>query len=239
VIIIKLYQKFLKENYSMKEVKKPYIILSGAMSIDGKIASKSGDSELSDEEDWKEVHKLRAQVDAIMVGKGTILKDNPKLHIKFHEHSGYYRIVVDSNLTIPLDSNVISFQPETYPTVICATENVPFARIKKYKDKEVKVLLAGKSERVDLKKLMSLLKNLNINIILLEGGGNLNWGFIENDLVDEIRLSVAPWIVGGKKATSLVEGRGFETMKEAPKFKLLEIKNRDNYIILKYKRKQL
>lgn len=220
----------------MKKANKPYIILSAAMSIDGKIASKTGDPELSDEEDWKEVHKLRAQVDAIMVGKGTILKDNPKLHIKFHEHSGYYRIVVDSNLTIPLDSNVISFQPETYPTIICATENVSFDQIKKYEENEIKVIQAGKSDKVDLRKLMPLLKNLDIDTILLEGGGNLNWGFIENDLVDEIRLTVAPWIVGGKGATSLVEGIGFDKMKDAPKFKLLEVSNRNNFVVLKYKR---
>ncbi len=176
----------------MTEANKPYIILSAAMSIDGKIASKTGDPELSDEEDWKEVHKLRAQVDAIMVGKGTILKDNPKLHIKFHEHSGYYRIVVDSNLTIPLDSNIISFQPETYPTIICTTENVSLNQIKKYEENEIKVILAGKGDKVDLRKLMPLLKNLEIDTILLEGGGNLNWSFIENDLIDEIRLTVAP-----------------------------------------------
>jgi len=220
----------------LKKANKPYIILSAAMTIDGKIASKTGDPELSDEEDWKEVHKLRAQVDAIMVGKGTILKDNPKLHIKFHEHSGYYRIVIDSNLTIPLDSNVISFQPETYPTIICVTENVSFDQIKKYEENEIKVIQAGKSDKVDLRKLMPLLKNLDINTILLEGGGNLNWGFIENDLVDEIRLTVAPWIVGGKEATSLVEGIGFDKMKDAPKFKLLEVKNRNNYVVLRYKR---
>ena len=220
----------------MTEANKPYIILSAAMSIDGKIASKTGDPELSDEEDWKEVHKLRAQVDAIMVGKGTILKDNPKLHIKFHEHSGYYRIVVDSNLTIPFDSNVISFQPETYPTIICTTENVSLDQIKKYEENEIKVILAGKGEKVDLRKLMPFLKNLEIDTILLEGGGNLNWGFIENDLVDEIRLTVAPWIVGGKEATSLVEGIGFDKMKDAPRFKLLEVRNRNNYVVLKYKR---
>ena len=75
----------------MKNAKKPYVILNAAMTIDGKISSKDGDSEISDEEDWKEVHKLRTQVDAIMVGKNTILKDNPKLHIKFYEHNGYYR----------------------------------------------------------------------------------------------------------------------------------------------------
>jgi len=215
---------------------KPYIILSAAMSIDGKIASKTGDSELSDDKDWNEVHKLRAQVDAIMVGKGTILKDNPKLHIKFHEHSGYYRIVVDSNLTIPLDFNVISFQPETYPTIICVTENVSYDQIKKYEENKIKVILAGKGDKVDLRKLMPLLKNLDINTILLEGGGNLNWSFIHNDLVDEIRLTVAPLIIGGKKATSLVEGRGFDKMKDAPRFKLLEVNQRNNYVVLTYKR---
>jgi len=221
----------------LKEINKPYIILSAAMTIDGKIASKTGDPELSDEEDWKEVHKLRTQVDAIMVGKGTILNDNPKLHIKFHEHSGYFRIVVDSNLTIPIDSNVISFQPETYPTIICVTEKVSFDKIKKYEENEIKVIQAGQSDKVDLRKLMSLLKNLDINIILLEGGGNLNWSFVENDLVDEIRLTVAPLIVGGKNATSLVEGKGFDKMKDGLKFKLIEVNHRNDYVVLKYKRK--
>ena len=102
------------------------------MTIDGKIATKKGDSELSDKDDWKEVHKLRTQVDAIMVGKGTILKDNPKLHIKYYNHKGYYRIILDSNLTIPLEFNVITFQQEIYPTIICTTDNVPLNKLKKF-----------------------------------------------------------------------------------------------------------
>jgi len=222
----------------LRETEKPYIILSSAMTIDGKIASKTGDPELSDEVDWKEVHKLRTQVDAIMVGKGTILKDNPKLHIKFYDHTGYYRIVVDSNLTIPIESNVISFQPEIYPTIICTTENVSLNEIKKYEEKKVKVIKAGTRKRVDLKKLMPHLKDCGINSILLEGGGNLNWSFIEEDLIDEIRLTVAPWIVGGKEAISLVEGIGFDKMTEALRFDLIEINNRNNYVILRYRRKQ-
>jgi 2,5-diamino-6-(ribosylamino)-4(3H)-pyrimidinone 5'-phosphate reductase len=84
---------------------------------------------------------------------------------------------------------------------------------------------------------MPILKNLSINSILLEGGGTLNWGFIENDLIDEIRLTVAPWIIGGENATSLVEGVGFDKMMEARKFKLLKVKSRNNYVILKYRRK--
>ena len=221
----------------MKESNKPYVILSAAMTIDGKIATKTGDSELSDKADWKEVHKLRTQVDAIMVGKGTILKDNPKLHIKYYNHRGYYRLVLDSNLTIPLDSNVISFQQEIYPTIICTTENVPLDKIKKYEDKGVKIINVGDDKRVNLIKLLPILKNLGINTILLEGGGNLNWSFIENNLINEIRLTIAPWIVGGKEATSLVEGIGFEKIVSAPRFELFDVKVRTYYITLRYKRK--
>jgi riboflavin-specific deaminase-like protein len=150
-----------------------------------------------------------------MVGKGTILKDNPKLHIKFYDHKSYYRIVVDSNLSIPIDSNVIDYQPKVYPTIVCSTENASMDRIKEFEAKNVKIIRTGKS-RVNLVKLMPLLYNYGIKSILLEGGGNLNWSFIKEDLVDEMRLTIAPWIVGGKNATSLVEGNGFEKMIQAP-----------------------
>ncbi|MFX1588161.1 MAG: dihydrofolate reductase family protein, partial [Promethearchaeota archaeon] len=161
----------------MKNIKKPYVILNAAMTIDGKISSKEGDSEISDEEDWKEVHKLRTQVDAIIVGKNTILKDNPKLHIKFYEHNGYYRIIIDSKLSIPIDSQVITYKPETYPTIICATENVLQEKVQEFEARNVKVIKNGKSSSVDLKKLMLNLYNLGIRSVLLEGGGNLNWSF--------------------------------------------------------------
>ncbi len=174
------------------------------MTIDGKIASRTGDPELSDEQDWKVVHELRSRIDAIMVGKETILKDDPKLHIKFHEHDGYYRIVLDSNLSIPLDSKVITFQQDTYPTIVCTTENVPREKVKKFEVKGVKIIKSGAGKRVNVAKLLPFLRDIGIKSILLEGGGNLNWSFIENDLIDEIRLTIAPWIVGGKNATTLV-----------------------------------
>lgn len=217
---------------------KPYIILSAAMTIDGKIASKIGDPELSDAIDWKNVHKLRTEVDAIMVGKGTILQDNPKLHIKYYDHNGYYRIILDSNLSIPIDSKVINYKPEVYPTIICTTENVSIERIKEFEKKKVTIIKSGQDQRVDLLKLLPILKNKKIKSILLEGGGTLNWSFIENDLIDEIRLSIAPWIIGGKDAISLVEGEGFEKMIEGRRFKLINLKERDNYVILVYKRKK-
>ncbi|TXT64274.1 MAG: 2,5-diamino-6-ribosylamino-4(3H)-pyrimidinone 5'-phosphate reductase [Promethearchaeota archaeon] len=219
----------------MKDYEKPYIILSAAMTIDGRIASKTGDPELSDEEDWKEVHKLRTEVDAIMVGKGTILNDNPKLHIKYYDHNGYYRIVLDSDLSIPLHSKVFNYQPELYPTLICTTNHIPEEKVRKFESKEnVEVIKCGESEKVDILKLMPILKQKGIKKILLEGGGTLNWSFIKNNLIDELRLTIAPWIVGGKDAISLVEGVGFSKMDEAPRFMLVNIKHRNNYVILEY-----
>jgi len=222
----------------LKEIKRPHVILSAAMTIDGKIATISGDPELSDENDWREVHKLRSQVDAIMVGKGTILKDNPKLHIKYFKHKGYYRIIIDSNLSIPIDSNVIISLPELYPTIICTTENVSMEKINEYESKKVKILQSGDGKQVDLTKMLLDLSNMRINSILLEGGGNLNWSFIKHNLIDEMRLTIAPWIVGGKEAITLVEGVGFEKMKQGRKFKLLKVYKRDNYVVLKYRRKE-
>ena len=221
----------------MKDNKKPYIILSAAMTIDGKIASKTGDPELSDEQDWKEVHELRTQVDAIMVGKSTILKDDPKLHIKFHEHEGYHRIVLDSTLSIPINSQVITYQPDVYPTIICTTENTPEEKIKDFESRNVKIIKAGTAKQVDVEKLLPLLYEIGIKSILLEGGGTLIWSFIENDFIDEMRLTIAPWIVGGQDATSLVEGEGFEKMIQGPRYELIDINHRDNYVVLKYKRR--
>lgn len=205
------------------------------MTIDGKIATKNGDSELSDEADWKEVHKLRTQVDAILVGKGTILKDDPKLHIKYYDHDGYHRIVFDSNLSIPLDAQVINFKPEIYPTIICTTVKASIEKIRKLKSKNVKVLQVGINQ-VDLKQVLSILYDSGFKTILLEGGGNLNWSFVKKNLVDEIRLTIAPRMIGGKDATSLVEGQGFGKITESPRYELLEVKSRDDYVILKYKR---
>lgn len=221
----------------MNESSKPYVILSAAMTIDGKIASRAGDPELSDEEDWREVHKLRTQVDGIMVGKNTIFTDDPKLHIKYHKHEGYYRIIVDSNLSMPLSSKVISYEPDTYPTIICTTKNASEKKIKKFKAEGIKILQAGSGVRVDLKELMPQLYQNGIKTLLLEGGGTLNWSFFKNNLVDEMRITIAPWVIGGEDAVSLVEGKGFEKMFQGVKFNLIEVNSRDNYVILKYKRR--
>jgi 2,5-diamino-6-(ribosylamino)-4(3H)-pyrimidinone 5'-phosphate reductase len=219
----------------MKEVKRPYIILSAAMTIDGKIASKDGDPDISNEEDWKIVHKLRTEVNAIMVGKGSIIKDNPKLHIKYYNHNGYYRIVLDSNLSIPIESNVVTYEPITYPTIIVTTEDAPIDKIKKFEAKNVNIIKSGNGSKVDVVKLMPILYEKGIERILLEGGGNLNWSFVKNHLIDELRITIGPWIVGGKNAVSLVEGEGYAKMHESLRYSLTDVKRDNNYVTLYYK----
>ncbi|HUW91435.1 MAG TPA: 2,5-diamino-6-(ribosylamino)-4(3H)-pyrimidinone 5'-phosphate reductase [Candidatus Nanopelagicaceae bacterium] len=220
----------------MKGSKRPYIILSAAMTIDGKIASKTGDPEISDEEDWMAVHKLRTEVDAIMIGKCTIISDNPKLHIKFYDHKSYYRIVLDSTLSIPIESNVVRYKPEIYPTIIATTENASVERIREFESNNIEIIKSGTGSRVDIIKLMPILYQKGIRRILLEGGGNLNWSFIRENIVDEIRIFIAPWMVGGKDAVSLVEGEGFAKMIESPRYSLINVTSRNNYVILKYRK---
>lgn len=220
----------------LNEIEKPFIILSAAMTIDGKIASKDGDPDISDETDWKEVHKLRTEVDGICVGKGTIIKDNPKLHIKYHKNNGYYRIIIDSFLNTPINSNIVEFNPDIYPTIICTTENVSKERINLFESKGIKILKSGSGSKVDIVNLMPKLYHMGIKSILLEGGGTLNWAFIKHNLVDEIRLTVAPWIVGGKNAISLVEGEGFSKMVDSTKFSLVKVIERENYVVIYYEK---
>jgi len=208
------------------------------MTIDGKIATKNGDPDISDEADWKAVHKLRTEVDAIMVGKVSIIMDNPKLHIKFYEHKGYFRIVLDSTLSIPIESNVVTFKPEIYPTIIVTTENAPVEKIKEFESKNIEIIKSGKGRRVDVVNLMPILYYKGIKRILLEGGGNLNWSFIKNNLVDEIRVAIAPWMAGGKNAVSLVEGEGFAKMLESPRYLLSDVSSRNNYVTLNYKKEE-
>lgn len=206
------------------------------MTIDGKIASKTGDPEISDQEDWMAVHKLRTEVDAIMIGKCSIISDNPKLHIKFYDHKSYYRIVLDSTLSIPIESNVVRYKPEIYPTIIATTENASVERIREFESNNIEIIKSGTGSRVDIIKLMPILYQKGIRRVLLEGGGNLNWSFIRENIVDEIRIFIAPWMVGGKDAVSLVEGEGFAKMIESPRYSLINVTSRNNYVILKYRK---
>ncbi len=213
-------------------MKKPYVILNSAMSLDGKIATRGGDSAFSDEEDWKRVHKLRSQVDAIMVGINTILLDDSKLTSK--EGRSPIRVVVDSKARTPPNARVITVRPEI-ETIIAVTGRAPPENIANLQKKGVKIMICGDGEKVDLEILMEKLYERGIRNLLLEGGGNLNWGMLSKGLVDEIRIAIAPVIVGGKKATTLVEGEGYTKVSEGVKLEQVNSEQVGKCIVLTYK----
>ncbi len=210
---------------------RPYVILNAAMSLDGKIASKTGDSKLSCEEDWIRVHELRKSVHAIMVGINTIIKDNPKLTVrKIPCEKNPIRVVIDSKARTPENARVLS---KDAPTIIAVSEKAPEEKIK-ILEKKSKVIICGKN-KVDLQKLLKELYKLGVKKLLLEGGGTLNWSMLKNKLVDEIRIAIAPVIVGGTEAITLVEGEGFELVKEGIKLKLIKYYKIGEDIVLEYK----
>ena len=166
---------------------KPYIILNGAMTLDGKIASRTGNTEISGEEDLIRVHKIRKEVDAILVGIGTILSDNPRLtayRVSSDKKDNPIRIVVDNKARTPLDYKVLNDDAKTIIAVsnicnennqICDKEAVNRA---KELSKKVEIFYSSK-ENVDLKELMSYLYQKGIKTLLLEGGGTLNFSMIK------------------------------------------------------------
>ena len=222
----------------MKDVKipenRPYVILNAAMSLDGKISTINGDGEFSDDIDWKRVHKLRADVDGIMVGIGTILKDDPKLRVKYFEGNPA-RIIVDSTCRIPLNAKCIKFESERYPTIIGTTSKAPKDKIEALKKLGVKVHICGSGPRVDLHDFLGQLRKNGIKKIMLEGGGTLNFSMFKENLVDEVRISMAPVIIGGKSAVSLVEGNGFPRVTESVDLNLIKMEQLGKNILLSYR----
>jgi len=196
---------------------RPYVILNAAMSLDGKIATMAGDSKISCEEDLDRIHMLRAGVDAVMVGLGTVLADNPSLTVRRARGENPIRVVVDSLGKTPLNSRVLDSSART---IIAVTTKAPKRNVKGLLRKGVQVIAVGKEE-VDLKKLLEKLYGLGVQRLLLEGGSTLNWGMLRRGLVDEVKVAVAPYILGGEGARTLVGGRGFSKISKSISLKLV------------------
>lgn len=195
---------------------RPRVVLNAGMTLDGKIASKSRDSRISCPEDIRRVHMLRSEVDGIMVGINTALIDDPKLTAhKIEDGRSPTRIVVDSRARIPLSAKVFSRDAKT---IIAVSRRAPEEKLREVR-KKGEVVVCGE-HKVDLQCLMKELYARGIRTLLLEGGGTLNWGMLKAKLVDEVRVAIAPWIVGGGDAITLVEGEGFDLIQEGIKLRL-------------------
>ena len=210
----------------------PKIILSAAISIDGKIATFSGDSKLSSKKDLIRLHKLRSQVDAILVGKNTINKDNPLLTVRYSKGRNPVRIILDSCGTISDKSKILQTCNKV-KTIIVVSKKITKKNLQKLKKFPLEIIMIGDNQ-VNIKSLMKNLGKRKIKTVLLEGGGTINWEFIKNNLVDEFYITVTPFILGGKDAITLVQGDGFDKITNSPKLKLDRIKRLENDLVLHY-----
>ena len=218
---------------------RPYVILSAAMTLDGKIATATGSSNISGKKDLERVHELRKECDGIMVGIGTVMEDDPRLTV--HKINGNpednpVRVVVDSKCRTPIDARITNNDAKTI--IACANEyKDDFLSSDKYetfKKRGVKFFFSG-DERVDLVALMSYLHEEGIEKLMLEGGATLNFSMIKASLIDEIRICVAPMVVGGANAKTFFDGEGFDTMDESVKLELVDYYPLEKDLILTYK----
>lgn len=196
--------------------KTPFVLMKYAMSLDGKIATESGDSKwISSEESRAHAHHLRGYLSGIMVGIGTVLKDDPELTCRVPGYKNPVRIVLDSELRVPLTSKVLMNQDEA-KTLIMTTEHAAMSMRNEIEKLGVEILIVPElNGKVDLRKALKILGEKEIDSILLEGGGTLNAAALEAGIVNKANIYIAPKIIGGEKAVSPVMGRGVENMADA------------------------
>jgi diaminohydroxyphosphoribosylaminopyrimidine deaminase/5-amino-6-(5-phosphoribosylamino)uracil reductase len=206
----------LNEAYCKYIIKKePFIILKAAATLDGKIATREGDSKwISGETSRNFVHRMRDQVDGVVVGIGTILKDDPQLTTRIKKGRDPYRIILDSRLRIPEEAKVIGDAPSK--TIIATTEMADKDKIECLEKKGVRmIIIDSKRGRVDLKTCLSELGEMGMTSLLVEGGSQINGSFLDEGLVDKILFFFSPKLIGDREALGIFGGSGRATLKES------------------------
>ena len=215
------------------EKSRPYVILSAAMTLDGKIRKNTTKIKLSSKKDKIRVHRLRAKVDGILIGKNTLDADNPTLSVRYTRGKNPVRILLDSRGTIKSSSKIIQ-SCNKIPTIVATTSLISKKNLLRLEKFPLEVIKCGKTS-VDILRLLKILHKKRIKKILLEGGGTINWSFLKRGLVDELIITIAPYILGGSDSVTLVEGSGFKSIFSMKKLKLRKIQKIGNEIVVYYK----
>ena len=195
----------------------PLVTLKLAMSLDGKVATRTGDSRwISGEQSRRLVHRMRDRHDAVMVGVGTVLADDPALTTRdVPGGRDALRVICDTQARTPPGARAIA-QNSDAGCIVAVGEGAPPERLGALREAGAEVLeLPCDGERLNLRALMSALAERNVMSVLIEGGGGLAWGALQAGLVDKVALFYAPIIIGGEGAVSGVGGAGVETVAEA------------------------
>ena len=219
---MKLNESFVK----VMQTGMPFVIMKTAMSLDGKIATRSGDARwISGELARKHVHKIRNYVDAILVGTETVLKDNPRLTCRLATGSVEHpiRIILDRRNRIPLTANVFK-NSRSQPVIYVTGSDISPARQKALVARKVEILNGkfGKNG-FHIKPLLKELANRDMNSILVEGGAELNASVLKAGVVDRVVAFISPILIGGGKAPGFLGGQGVMKVNDAIKLKDIEV----------------
>ena len=226
--------------YHYIATKTPFVVMKYAMTLDGKISCATGDSKwVTGEIARTQVHRMRGRYRGIMVGIGTVLADDPMLNCRVEGGVDPVRIICDSNLHIPTESQIVKTASDIETIVACSQEALESERkqekIRRLKEAGIQIIGTEGAHGVNLVELMKKLGGQNIDSILLEGGGTLNASALEDGIVNKVYAYIAGKLIGGMDARSPVEGMGIDRMADAITLQNMEIeKLGDDFCIVGY-----
>lgn len=220
---------------------RPFIFINSAISADGKLSTKERKQiRISGKLDFERMDDLRSQADAVMVGIGTILSDDPSLTVKSPERKAARkaagksenpaRIIVDSSARTPVNADI--FTKGDGIRIIAVSNAAPAENVEKLK--KMALVIKTETNKVDLSELVGKLKKMGINILMVEGGATLNWGMLSAGLVDEIYTFVGNLIIGGATSPTFTDGEGFSEA-EVLELELLSMEKIESGVLLKWK----
>ncbi len=211
---IKLNERFIHNMLTSR----PFVISKFAMTLDGKIATSNGHSKwITGEDARNHVHEIRNNVDAILVGIGTVLADNPQLttRLKTGNVKNPIRVILDSQLRMPMEAKVLDTS-EAKTIIVTSTSNIDTAKVATLEDKGITIVFVKKNNNgLDLEEMLDQLYKLGITDVLVEGGGEVNASFLRAGLINKYLVYIAPKVLGGKNSKSPFLGEDLQTMDDA------------------------
>ncbi len=217
----------------------PYVYAKWAMTLDGRIATSTGDSKwITTEETRVRGHRLRSRMDAILVGSATALADDPLLTARIGEPTRKAtRIVFDSQARLPLDSRLVTTAGET-PVLVIASEQADRGRVQQLRERDVEVLQlsadVNASRAAAVQTVLEELGRRQMTNILIEGGGQLLGAFFDAEQVDEAHVFLGPKVIGSADAWGPISGEGCRWISDAARFELLSLERIGDDVYLKY-----
>ncbi|OGB93377.1 MAG: riboflavin biosynthesis protein RibD [candidate division NC10 bacterium RIFCSPLOWO2_02_FULL_66_22] len=214
---------------------RPFVTLKVAASLDGKIATRTGESRwITGESARRRVHQLRNEVDAVLVGIGTVLRDDPLLttRLGIADQRDPIRVIVDNLARLPLRAKVVN-RASTAPTILAVSQMAPRTKLEALEREGVQVIVVESSpRRVSLERLIEALGKRGILSVMIEGGAEINASALREGIVDKVLVFLAPTLIGGKSTPTAVGGDGIESLSQAVRLRDVRIERFDGDILV-------